>query len=561
MSNMSKMWRDFRKATDGTLSVWTALAAIPLISAVTFTLDLQGAVGQRDTLKSALDTAVLAAVNHNALSIEEKKAFAIDTFMTNYNGTATVTSTRATADANTVSLSVEASFPKSVSSAFGAIAIDVNVESAATLNEEETICVLALDEEAEGAITFEGDISYMSETCSVHANSTADIALVSDTKGVPLARSFCTPGGAEGYFSPGANGECRVIGDPYEGKRAPVENGCTVLSHAAIVSNIGLLANHLGLASLGSNPVANAALGPATAAIWGDDDDDYGDDDDDDDNGLSGYKGLGFECVGDIDACNLVEQAKLKDGEKKHENHGHFAEALDVCIAEGDCTSLTEKLADPLGGPISVSTAALQPRAILSDDRIITLMEGDSPNVVDNNAVITPGTYCGGLTIAGRDVVLPPGEYYMKDGPLVVKDGATVEGRGVIVALGGNGSVLKVESGGAIDVTAPRTGAFGGIAIMEDTRAENTLLTNGDMALSRIADGSLKVGGTVYLPSHQLVVTGEKANLGAIAPSTSLIVGKALFKGDGMIEISVDHRAAGLPAIQPRSEAGARLVR
>ena len=180
----------------------------------------------------------------------------------------------------------------------------------------------------------------------------------------------------------------------------------------------------------------------------------------------------------------------------------------------------------------------------------------DSPNVVVDLEILTPGTYCGGLTLAGRDVRMLPGEYIMQDGPFVVKDGATVQADGVLVALSGKKAKLKVEDGGSIDITAPATGPRAGIAIMEDTTTKEK-----DKMRSTIRDGAMSLTGTLYLPRHDLEIKGGASNVGAQAPATSFIVDTISIMGSGTVGVSVDHISAGLPAIQPRSDEGARLIR
>lgn len=209
------------------------------------------------------------------------------------------------------------------------------------------------------------------------------------------------------------------------------------------------------------------------------------------------------------------------------------------------------------GGGGMTTTVATLPGAGTLDPYSVKLQGGDSTNVVVDSAVLVPGTYCGGLTIAGRDVRMLPGEYVMLDGPFVVKDGATVNASETLVSLSGVGSVLRVEDLGEIEISAPRVGPRAGLAIMLDKRN----LDPKPNRISKIRDGAMKVTGTVYLPNHHLDVKGTGTNIGAQAPATSFIVDTIRFMGSGRISVSVDHLSAGIPAIQPRSDEGARLIR
>ena len=182
----------------------------------------------------------------------------------------------------------------------------------------------------------------------------------------------------------------------------------------------------------------------------------------------------------------------------------------------------------------------------------------DSPNVVVSNTVLQPGTYCGGLTIAGDNVSFLPGDYVMLDGPLSVKDNASVLAEGVTISLEGDRSVLKVEDGAHIRISAPRFGERAGLAFMASATPSTG---TEDGKKSRIRDGALEITGTVYLPEQHLEIRGAGTSVGAQAPATSFIVDTVRFRGSGSVTVDVDHVAANLPPIRPRSDEGARLTR
>ena len=200
--------------------------------------------------------------------------------------------------------------------------------------------------------------------------------------------------------------------------------------------------------------------------------------------------------------------------------------------------------------------------ADLSDGRTVEIDNDDSHMLVDSDTILSPGTFCGGLTVAGSNVTLLPGVYHMVDGPFVVKDTATVSGEGVTVVLGGGNAHFKVESEGELKLVAPSRGATKGIVVAEDVRNPE-LDPEGERVrqTSRVSSGGeLLVTGTVYLPTHAMEVSGDGSRLGSNAPSTSFIADTLRFGGSGLVKISVDHQEAGLPPVQPRSEDGARLI-
>lgn len=118
--------------------------------------------------------------------------------------------------------------------------------------------------------------------------------------------------------------------------------------------------------------------------------------------------------------------------------------------------------------------------------------------------VLYPGTYCGGLTITNSAIViLSPGIYVMKDGPLCVTGGASLAGVNVGIFLTGSGAVLNFDTASIINLTAPITGTMAGLLIFEDhaspqNQTHQILSNNAHMLL-----------GTIYLPQGTLYIGGN----------------------------------------------------
>jgi Flp pilus assembly protein TadG len=115
--------------------------------------------------------------------------------------------------------------------------------------------------------------------------------------------------------------------------------------------------------------------------------------------------------------------------------------------------------------------------------------------------VLYPGTYCGGLTITNSaSVILSPGIYVMKDGPLWVTGGASLTGVNTGIFLTGNGAVLNFDSASTISLTAPITGTMAGLLIFEDRASPqgqtHQILSNNARVLL----------GTIYLPQGMLYI-------------------------------------------------------
>jgi Putative Flp pilus-assembly TadE/G-like len=103
---------------------------------------------------------------------------------------------------------------------------------------------------------------------------------------------------------------------------------------------------------------------------------------------------------------------------------------------------------------------------------------GSGPTTVVNSTPLSPGTYCGGLVVkAGTHARLDPGIYVIKDGPLLVEDGASLTGSGVGFYLTGKGAVLMFSRGSSIDLQAASSGTMAGMLFFE-ARSQPTTNTH-----------------------------------------------------------------------------------
>ncbi len=158
---------------------------------------------------------------------------------------------------------------------------------------------------------------------------------------------------------------------------------------------------------------------------------------------------------------------------------------------------------------------------------------GKMPSI-DKDVVLEPGTYCAGLTIKKNAVVtLKPGIYVFKDGPLIVKDNATLTGADVGLYFAGDKAGLLFDKKTTISLSAPTTGVMAGMLMSEQTSLTNPLdpalgliddLTGapvpltpaplgqtGPMRIYRIISNNARnMLGTIYLPAGRLVIDADK---------------------------------------------------
>jgi hypothetical protein len=172
--------------------------------------------------------------------------------------------------------------------------------------------------------------------------------------------------------------------------------------------------------------------------------------------------------------------------------------------------------------------------------------------------VVEPGIYKGGWQV-GQNVTLnlKPGIYFIKDGALEIKPGGVVNGTGVTFVLyGSSKAYIDVQAGGNLNIKAPATGDFAGIAIAQHPSTIPTVAKNNSI----IGGGTVEMCGIIYFPKQTLMITGN----GSISMNSDLfsVVADTIYvEGNGQLTIgqSADFDAAGLPAL-PSSGSGQAKV-
>ncbi|MDA8049789.1 MAG: pilus assembly protein TadG-related protein [Rhodospirillales bacterium] len=119
---------------------------------------------------------------------------------------------------------------------------------------------------------------------------------------------------------------------------------------------------------------------------------------------------------------------------------------------------------------------------------------------------LTPGTYCGGLTIsANSQVTFQPGTYIITNGTFTINGNTTiVSADGVTFYLGGStpgGINWSGNTSSNVLMSAPTSGPYAGVLVYQDPAATagNTITGNTDLAMS----------GTLYFPSTSFQMIGN----------------------------------------------------
>ncbi|AWN42905.1 TadE/TadG family type IV pilus assembly protein [Methylobacterium durans] len=238
-------------------------------------------------------------------------------------------------------------------------------------------------------------------------------------------------------------------------------------------------------------------------------------------------------------SCSLYSNSKSSKGMVGKDNA--LARADIICSAGGfdgakanfapnpqtDCPAIEDPLKNT--GQPSLGDCVQLPASARKDGK---LRLGE--NKVDTTFTLEPGTYCGGLQIAGSAVAtLKAGIYVMKNGPLIVKDNATLSGVDVGFFFTGDKGGLLFDKKTTISLAAPTTGVMAGL-LMSEQRSVNSPLdplldvidliagnsippTPPPLGLTKplrtyriISDNARTMLGTIYLPAGRLVIDASR---------------------------------------------------
>ena len=121
---------------------------------------------------------------------------------------------------------------------------------------------------------------------------------------------------------------------------------------------------------------------------------------------------------------------------------------------------------------------------------------------------ISAGVYCGGMKlVAGANVTMNPGIYYLDGGSLSMQGQSTLKGTGVTLVFtsstGSGYATASISGGATLQLTAPTTGSTAGLVFFGDRNEPlGTLysLTGGD---------NQNVGGAIYFPKGAVQWAGN----------------------------------------------------
>ena len=241
-----------------------------------------------------------------------------------------------------------------------------------------------------------------------------------------------------------------------------------------------------------------------------------------------------------VNATDCGIQVNSDHPESITQNGSADADVPHICTRGGFTGSLTTRprrcppLEDPLMQAVTDAIASEMPR---SGTR--------SPTVKKNHGLVTlqPGLYRGTLRVqANAFLQFEPGVYFIEDGDFEVWANSAVRGDNVtIVFVGSQAGGVEIRSGSDVVLSASTSGPFEGLLFVQDPNA-----TPKDDESILIGGGNLELTGTIYLPLHELTITGN-GDISANSPQFAIIAKTISLEGNGQLNINMDtdYEAAG----------------
>ncbi|MCB1556673.1 MAG: hypothetical protein KDJ15_05100 [Alphaproteobacteria bacterium] len=165
------------------------------------------------------------------------------------------------------------------------------------------------------------------------------------------------------------------------------------------------------------------------------------------------------------------------------------------------------------------------------------------------DATLTPGVYCGGISISGNgDIALEPGVYIIDAGDFSATGGGTLVGDGVSIILtnstGNNNQWGQFDVSGnrEVTLTAPDEGEeMEGVAIYQDRNAPD----GGNQCNKLIGTSAINLDGAAYFPSQCFQIGGDHSLASpGTNPCSRIIARTVKLNGNPYIANNCDGSAA-----------------
>lgn len=164
-----------------------------------------------------------------------------------------------------------------------------------------------------------------------------------------------------------------------------------------------------------------------------------------------------------------------------------------------------------------------------------------STSIDAGSATISPGTYCGGISVSSNaSVNFMPGTYIILNGPFTVGGNASVSGTHVGFHLVGDTSVINFSSNTSVDFSGPSTGSMAGLLFFEDRHAPAGRVHKINSSKAHT------MTGTIYLSRGTLRIN-PKAMVAQNSAYTAIIVDTLQVFGGPELVLNSNYSATDVP--------------
>jgi hypothetical protein len=139
--------------------------------------------------------------------------------------------------------------------------------------------------------------------------------------------------------------------------------------------------------------------------------------------------------------------------------------------------------------------------------------------------VLSPGVYCGGLTLKGvNTATMLPGLYIIKDGLFHMSGGGVLTGEGVTIILSGLGAGVKLDAD-SYHLVASSSGPLAGFVMYLDPDAIPAKKS------SVASKGATYLEGILYFAGQEVQMSNKHQTSEDVAPWTILIANNVVYSG------------------------------
>ncbi len=222
-------------------------------------------------------------------------------------------------------------------------------------------------------------------------------------------------------------------------------------------------------------------------------------------------------------------------------NGGGCITASDVAVAGGwtsGCVSPTPTVGvppalDPLAYMTPPTVSSTPVATYLLNGVLQTLKKNEVLSISGGVAVLSPGTYSGGISISGGTVTFLPGVYILDGGGLKISGNSVVSGDGVMfyntnTGAGGAWGHFDISGTAKVDFRAPDSGTYEGILFWSD---KNEPYKNNGSTISGTSDSRFE--GAMYFPSTAVTYSGTST-----AAAWQMIIGYTVKLSGGAVVTS-----------------------